>query len=394
MWYYGRALDLLGRNSMLRGILLLLSYCLLTGFNAGSSPCTAHQCIAVVDAGSTGSRLHIYAYDLDSNNSPRAINEVFSKRVQPGFSTIGTDQSTVNHYLKNLFADTPNANMRVYFYATAGMRLLSNEKQLAYYDKLKQWFSTQSQWQLASAKTIKGTEEGLYGWLAVNYELGTLVSSDKPLTGVLDTGGASVQITFPVSNSQNIADEDKVEIDIYGKHIQLFSHSFLGLGQIEFAHHFLDEANCFANNYPLPNGSVGHGDFALCKNEVTTMINTVHHVEKVVRPVLESNTVKTWYALGGLSAIVQDKPILFDNNEFTSRRLAEEANNEVCHQDWGQLTREYPKNDYLYGHCLNASYFFALITDGYGINRDKKIHYFSTKNNFKDWTLGVVLHQE
>jgi len=379
---------------MLRGILLLLSYFLLTGFNAGSTPCRDHQCMVVIDAGSTGSRLHIYAYDVDVNNTPREINEIFSKKIQPGFSTIGTDQASVNQYLKTLFANTPNTNMPVYFYATAGMRLLSNEKQMAYYERLKQWFSSQSQWQLVSAKTIKGTEEGLYGWLAVNYELGTLASPDKPLAGVMDTGGASVQITFPLTNSQNVADEDKIELDIYGRHIQLFSHSFLGLGQIEFDHHFLDEANCFSNNYPLPNGSSGHGDFTLCKNEVTTMINTVHHVEKVVKPALESNAVKTWYALGGLSAIVQDKPIIFDNNEFTSRRLAEEANAEVCHQDWDQLTRQYPKNDYLYGHCLNASYFYALLIDGYGINKDQKVHYFSSKNNFKDWTLGVVLHQE
>ncbi|VEH35113.1 ectonucleoside triphosphate diphosphohydrolase [Legionella sainthelensi] len=47
---------------------------------AEPASCTEHQCIAVVDAGSTGSRAHIFAYNLDETNTPSQIHEIWSKK--------------------------------------------------------------------------------------------------------------------------------------------------------------------------------------------------------------------------------------------------------------------------------------------------------------------------
>lgn len=379
---------------MFRLITLFIALLSISIVNSAPQSCTDNQCIAVVDAGSTGSRLHVYAYSLDTNNSPINIQEIFTKKVQPGFASINDDQSTINHYAETLFSDSSFKNIPLYFYATAGMRLLSYQKQQAYYDKLKQWFASQNQWQLISAKTIKGTEEGLFGWLAVNYQLGRLASSDQPLVGVMDTGGASVQISFPVTNSQSINPDDLLNIDLYGRTIQVFSHSFLGLGQNEIASHFLDVAECFSNDYPLPSGAIGQGNVALCGAATDSLINGVHHVDTTIKPAIKSNPIKSWYAIGGISYMVQTPPLAFTNNQFTNVELAEQTNDNLCHPAWSTLISQYPTNTYLSNSCLNASYFYTLLVEGYGINKNEPIQYFPVNQSSNDWTLGVILHHE
>ena len=204
--------------------------------NASITPCHEHHCLAIVDAGSTGSRLHIYAYDLDEHSTPIKIEQVWSNKIKPGFATIEPSSTVINAYLNNLFAEAPEQNLPVYFYATAGMRLVSAPKQQVYYEALNQWFVTHAKFNLITARTITGREEGVLGWLAVNYKLGSLQSNNKPLVGVMDMGGASVQVTFPAGHADVIDSSDLVPVDIYNRHLTLFVHSFLGLGQTEMSH--------------------------------------------------------------------------------------------------------------------------------------------------------------
>jgi Golgi nucleoside diphosphatase len=162
---------------MLRLIVVLISCCIFTNVSAERAVCQQQQCIAVVDAGSTGSRLHIYSFDLDSNHNPIQIKEYWSKKIKPGFATLAPNQQVIDDYLNQLFQGSPTQTMPVYFYATGGMRLLPKSKQQPYYQHLQRWFSQQKKWQLIEAKTITGGEEGVLGWLAVNYKLGAFTSN-------------------------------------------------------------------------------------------------------------------------------------------------------------------------------------------------------------------------
>lgn len=357
---------------------------------AASASCRDQSCLAVVDAGSSGSRVHVYAYQLQGK-TPTNITEIYSKKLQPGFASLDPNKETIHAYLSKLFSDGPDANIPVYFYSTAGMRLLSHQKQQEYYSLLNEWFSRQSQWQLREAKTITGKEEGIYGWMAVNYTLGTLTTKDKPMVGVMDTGGASVQITFPVTDLHAVHHDDYVELDVNGRHVQLFVHSFLGLGQNELGHQFLDLPECFSNGYPLPNKSTAHGHFTICEHEISKLINVVHHVDQTIKPVIESNPINTWYGIGGIGKIVQTEPLAFKNHGFTLQQLATKADTEFCQQDWAVLNANYPNNEYTYSSCLNISYIHALLLDGYSIHQDQTINYFPKEQNNDDWTLGVVL---
>ena len=363
------------------------------GFSS-SIVCPENQCVAVVNAGNSGSRLHIYSYKLDATDTPSEIKNVFSKKIEPGFASINLNQKSINQHLSLLFADVDDLNIPVYFYATSGMRMLNFSRQQAYYAKLNQWFSKQSQWQLVVARTLKSREEALYGWLSVNYELGTLTSPSAPLVGVVDTGSASVQLAFPLKSTQMVDPDDSINVALYGRHISLFTHGFLGLGQDEIRNQYLDHDVCFPKHYPLPKGSPAAGDLPACKTLLTPLINDIHQVDRTVKALIQSNPEQTWYIIGGISAMLQTRPFTFDNHEFTTQEFAEKANRQVCQQDWSILGTLYPENKHLFASCLNASYFHALFVDGFGINPTQPIHYIPNKISANDWTLGVVISQE
>lgn len=361
-------------------------------YSASGSQCQARPCIAIVDAGSTGSRLHIYSYEMDKTNSPINVQEVWSKRVSPGFASLELAQDKINDYLSSLFAEATEQNLPVYFYATAGMRLHSQPKQQQYYAMLKKWFSTKPQWKLKDAKTITGKEEGIYGWLAVNYRVGTLEQDKVEPVGVLDMGGASVQVSFPIDKAANYPSSDVAEMDIYGRHFTIYVHSFLGLGQTLLSQQFLDEKSCFSDAYKLPSGGTGDGDAQMCERDVAKLINLVHEVSQIVKPALLANPNANWYAMGGLTTLVDSEPFHFENRQFTSQNLMDQADNEVCHKSWTELNSHFQDNEYLFQYCLLPAYYYALIVDGYGLQPSTPLNYlYNAKNT--DWTLGVVLHQ-
>ena len=378
---------------MRRGLFFLMCWCVAANVYADTAACKQRHCIAVVDVGSTGSRLHLFAYDLNNRQYPIAINELWSKKIKPGLATIDPQQEGVNAYLNRLFENVDENNIPIYVYATAGMRLLSEPTQSLYFKALRQWFSTQSHFKLMDAKTITGREEGVLGWLAINYDLGVFNAPTlKSPVGVMDMGGASVQVTFPVEHIEKMNKRDLFNINVDGQQHALFVHSFLGLGQTALSQQFLDVTSCFANGYRLADGSEGQGDALSCQQGITQLINEVHEVKQVVKPVLANNNITSWYAMGSVISLVEDMPFVFEGHRFTNKGLMEQADNEVCHRAWQDLHAQYPDSEYLYGYCLFSAYYYALMINGYGLQPEQPINYMPTSQS-SDWALGVVLHQ-
>lgn len=354
----------------------------------------SHQSVALVDAGSSGSRLHIFSYQLDKTHTPYNITEIWSKSIRPGLSTLPLSSITINNYLADLLADAPVDNMPVYLYATAGMRLLPHAKQQAYFDAVRHWFKNQPKWRLMAAQTISGQDEGLYGWLSVNYQTGALMDEAQPSAGVLDMGGASVEVTFPVgTDTVAFRPHDIKRIRLYGRTHTLFTHSFLGLGQNEVAHQFLETAPCFNQDYTLPSGEQAHANVSLCKTQVMSLINHVHQVDKSVKSVLSKTQVKQWYALGGVVDLVKSPAFNFASLNFSNQELLTKAQHSVCQKSWVQISQNYGKDDYAYGYCLFAAYYYGLMVEGYGLKPEQPLQYLAA-NQTADWSLGFVLHPQ
>ena len=91
---------------MLRSVLFVLISWGLLGDVMAFEASPARKCmVGVVDVGSTGSRLHVYAYDCD--HKIEGANEVWFNKITPGYASLESKQSVIDAYLKNLFDGAP-----------------------------------------------------------------------------------------------------------------------------------------------------------------------------------------------------------------------------------------------------------------------------------------------
>lgn len=235
----------------------------------------------VIDAGSSGSRLHIYeweprvlrdAKDVQETVSGRKISfpgteSRWTERLKPGISTFFTVESdeeleeAIVDYLEPLmnFAKTilheKNQNFQnfpIYFRATAGMRVLEAADRARIIGVVRKLFSNDTFCPFAfkdeQARTLSGEEEAIYDWLGVNFlasnggilqdsEGSGTVTSPRETYGALDLGGASTQISFYEPNEDIMANLFKLQIG-QGKHWNVYTHSFLFYGINEATNRF------------------------------------------------------------------------------------------------------------------------------------------------------------
>ncbi len=352
---------------------------------ASPSVCSEKQCIGVVDVGSTGSRLHVYTHETEQTE------EIWVKKITPGFANLKPESQEIHQYLETLFEGAPEG-FPVYFYATAGMRLLPNETQAAHYAFVADWFKS-TPWELKEAKTITGREEGVFAWLALYEHLKQAPGAFVPEhLSVMDMGGASVQVVSEVDHQPNNKSRtDYIEVFPHGEKHTLFVHSFLGLGKAPVAEQFLDDPSCFSRDYPLTNGLLGEGNPRVCAAHISKLINEVHDVHHILHQAFAHHEVKTWYVLAGLAYLLEEAPFKPIQSEVTNEGLITQADVAVCNRPWADVLNAYPNGANLSRACLTASYYHALM-HAYDIAPQESIHLLENTPDM-DWTLGVALHQ-
>ncbi|GET87186.1 nucleoside phosphatase, putative [Leishmania tarentolae] len=205
------------------------------------SPCDsayANVYDIVIDAGSTGSRVHVFQYER-ADAGVVLLRERF-KRVEPGLSSFVANEGGARESLTGLlhFADqvVPQSYQRctsVTLKATAGLRLLPERDQQVLLDTANQILN-ESPFQSRGASIISGTQEGVYGWLTVNYLLDSL---DRAVATVatIDMGGASTQVVFETTSQSGewIPFNYVHQLRTPKRAIALYQHSYLGLGMNE-----------------------------------------------------------------------------------------------------------------------------------------------------------------
>ncbi|KAH6635219.1 nucleoside phosphatase family-domain-containing protein [Chaetomium sp. MPI-SDFR-AT-0129] len=221
----------------------------------------------ILDAGSSGTRLHIYrwkdpekaiksASEEELRNLPKLITQKeWTKKIRPGVSTFSEDvgnvgpthlQSLIDHAL-NIIPDDKVEDTPIFLMATAGMRLLPQSQQTALTDEICSYLRRNTRFSLPDCglhiQVIKGETEGLYGWIASNYLLGGFNYPDKHqhgkghhTYGFLDMGGASAQIAFApnATEAEKHADDLKLlrmrTLDGYPAEYKVFTTTWLGFG--------------------------------------------------------------------------------------------------------------------------------------------------------------------
>lgn len=209
------------------------------------------QYALMLDAGSTGSRIHIYKFN---NCGPSAAYEyeVF-KQTQPGLSSYAGQPHAAAESLDALLDEAvrvvPSSLQKctpVAVKATAGLRLLGPAESNAILDAVRDRLAAHYPFAVQGKDGVvimDGRDEGVYAWITVNYLMDTIRAGSPrgaPTYAVLDLGGASTQIVFEPTFIDADGDgkdddaleegEHKYELKFGGKTHVLYQHSYLGYG--------------------------------------------------------------------------------------------------------------------------------------------------------------------
>ncbi|KAI8102868.1 hypothetical protein M9434_005660 [Picochlorum sp. BPE23] len=229
--------------------------------------------VIVIDAGSSGTRLNAFELtrveDLDRYSRKRDVGiriqskdggysyrieqikpEVAKDRIpqrkteqrrayqrvetEPGLASFGESLDMIEEkVMRPLFdwvkAVIPQERWKetpVFLFGTAGMRRLSSAEQGDILAECRRILSSsgflfRDDW----ARVIRGADEGVYGWAALNAVEDRLSGGDT--LGALDLGGSSLEVTFEVKDD----DKGMIPLRIGGRtyHLYTYSHGHAGL---------------------------------------------------------------------------------------------------------------------------------------------------------------------
>jgi guanosine-diphosphatase len=212
------------------------------------------QYALMIDAGSTGSRIHVYRFN-NCGDTPELEDEIFEmtkkKDGGSGLSSYGEDAEgaaksldvlmdvAMKHVPEKLKACTPLAVK-----ATAGLRKMPGNQAQNILDAVRTRLETVYPFPVLSKEEngvaiMDGSDEGVYAWITTNYLLGKIGGpDDSPTAAVFDLGGGSTQIVFEPrfkagkdGMPEKLAEGDhKYKLTFGGRNFELYQHSHLGYG--------------------------------------------------------------------------------------------------------------------------------------------------------------------
>ncbi|XP_047296554.1 ectonucleoside triphosphate diphosphohydrolase 6 isoform X7 [Homo sapiens] len=144
------------------------------------------------DAGSTGTRVHVFQFTRPPRETPTLTHETF-KALKPGLSAYADDVEKV----KKVFKASPF--------------LVGDD----------------------CVSIMNGTDEGVSAWITINFLTGSLKTPGGSSVGMLDLGGGSTQIAFlpRVEGTLQASPPGYLTaLRMFNRTYKLYSYSYLGLG--------------------------------------------------------------------------------------------------------------------------------------------------------------------
>jgi Golgi nucleoside diphosphatase len=364
----------------------------------------------MVDAGSSGTRAHIYTWEKSkgipnvqpvSNSSSDSVHKVDIRIADAAKdnSVVSTIFKPIVEFASKRIPSEFLSHTRMYVYATAGMRLLSDAEQEQVLATTVDYLTSNSPFRIkrSNVRVIDGIEEGVFGWLSVNHLLGNFVNQ-RPTVGALDMGGASFQIALQVSSK-----DKAIHSVTLGTHkIPLYAYSYLGYGANEglkqvtrslFA--ILPAGSlkhpCYPLNYneTTDGGTIeGAGDFEKCAKLAHQILIDATGFEAIQVPNLAATN-----QFVAMSSFYYTNDFLKLPKESTLADLKKAAT-AFCGTDWQETLRSGAKPGYAKTYCWYAAYQWTLLSDGYHFADGKTV--LTKLNDINgvelSWTIGAMLN--
>ena len=287
--------------------------------------------------------------------------------------------------MRRLREDLANATLK------AVKRLLSDKKKCPF------------EFDLKDARIISGENEGMYGWITVNFLKETLLPGKSKATyGILDVGGASNENAFESSTNVTLS------LTLGERKINLFSKSYLGYGLEQAYHRYLTIQ--MLSQQSLTKGLVK----SPCHFKGSKENVTIGHLVVVIEGTASIETCRSFileaFFSGSDGSPFYDQPDLegdlfgyagifyiarnlglVESGEIKPLSVAtfEKTSRKSCSEDYKQThTHKSVTRD-----CFRSNFIYELLAKGYGLNEDKAIQVGNKLEGFDlGWTLGAVLY--
>ncbi|XP_066441158.1 ectonucleoside triphosphate diphosphohydrolase 3 isoform X2 [Eleutherodactylus coqui] len=329
----------------------------------------------VLDAGSSRTTVYVYQWPAEKENNTGVVSQTFKCNVHGlGISSYASEPEKVavniDGCMRKVLSVIPFSQQNstpVYLGATAGMRLLRLKNESAaegVLTSIENYFRTQP-FDFRGAHIITGQEEGVYGWITVNYLMGNFLESSQGKPHVENP-------CYPRNYKVNLT----------------MNHIFGSLCSASFRP---------ANYHPEQLISYkGTGEPVPCMQSVATLFNFTACRGK---PDCSFDGVYQPKVKGRFSA--------FSGFYYTANALnltgnfhLDEFNSSIysfCSQEWSKLPHILSRFDETYArsYCFSANYIYHLLVHGYKFDSESWPHILFQKevgNSSIAWSLGYMLN--
>ncbi|XP_072534886.1 ectonucleoside triphosphate diphosphohydrolase 3 [Salminus brasiliensis] len=402
----------------------------------------------VLDAGSSRTTVYLYQWPAEKENNTGVVSQTKKCLVAgPGIAEIDADswknlKKCMDEITKAIPPSQHNSTP-IFLGATAGMRLLYLKNEDAANNILLavQKYLRSLPFNFQNASIISGQEEGLYGWITVNYLMGNFLEKNMwnawvhphgaKTVGSLDLGGASTQIAFTAPD--DATGEDLIRVALYGYEYNVYTHSFLCYGKNEAEKRVLAKLAKMSTNWKRVNHPCYPTEYSITvaasdifgsectKREVPATYSPDKNITYFGQsdPARCKDLVKNIFDFkscqgkencsfeGVYQPPVSGDFMAYAGFYYTAWALGVKGSNSLekfnstmwsfCSKTWTMLKKNHDITEkHLKSYCYSANYVHTILADGYKFNADnwENLNFQKEVNQTSiAWSLGYMLAQ-
>lgn len=392
---------LLADNAVTLDNFLTTSTCTLPD---GSKTVLSSSFAIVMDAGSTGTRFHLYKFQTCGGRITKVLNETFLE-VKPGLSHYKDEPEMAAQSIIKLIrrgSRTLPLHLRrfvpIVIKATAGLRLLKPVEADGIINAVRKAVKKTVVKDLGfkpipddAIGIIDGQEEGIEGWKTINFLYGLLKpypdpNVTTPTKAVIDLGGGSMQVVFEVgsdsatkhvNNQRSKLASYFSQVNFYDTTKFLYHHSYLGAG--------INEAKKRYSALNVDHCSIkGEKGWESCYKSVQSIVNLKEKCnfdscsfDGTFQPQISSNVEFVLFSY--FYDRIQEAGL---PTKMTIKHI-KEALEQHCYQ---------PSPTKSAAWCFDTTYIYVILKDGLGLTEDHTLNFVKKFNDIEVcWSLGSAL---